>query len=561
MKKRLLKAIAITLSAATIMGVATGCGGSTTSSSPEANASTQATSAGNSDITEKDGFFYSKTPVTFTMLFSDNSAYPYKENWSFFKTLQEKTNVKLNLTVVPMSDYNNKRSVLISSGQEPEIIPKTYPGSEDQFVTSGQILPVSDYVSQMPNYSKSVKDWKLEDDLKTITQADGKYYVLPELHESYIQDYSIAMRTDILKKNNIKVPTTWDELESVLKQLKKLYPNITPFSDRWQLGATLQLAGPAFVKTATGLKGTDADWSPATPLRYNPDKNNFDFYPTTNEYKTELTYFHKLIAEGLLDKESATQSSDQAKNKFATGKSFAISCNSQELKVCKTMMDASLGKGKYEATKINVLAGPAGKNISGNRLENGILITKKAKEDKNFSTLLKFVDWLWYSYKGEEFCKWGVEGETFTKTGDSYKLKDNLTLPNYGLNPNAKNAKDFRKDLGYGGGVFVLSYGGPNALAYSYMTKEDIKFAENSSASNTLLPNAPKIGYDDDTHESQTMLESTLKDYMNQMSYKFILGQANIDTDWNTYVKTFQNKGSTKYTQAANDAYAKQTKK
>lgn len=560
MKKRLSKVIAIALSAATVMGVATGCnGGSTTAGKTAATASNQAASGGNDNVTEKDGFFYSKTPVTFTMLFSDNAAYPYKDNWAFFKTLQEKANVKLDLTVVPMSDYNSKRSVLISAGKAPEIIPKTYPGTEDQYVTSGQILPVSDYVNQMPNYSKAVADWKLQNDLKTITQGDGKYYILPGLHESYIQDYSMAIRTDILKKNNIKVPESWNELEETLKQLKKLYPNITPFSDRWQLGATLQIAGPAFCKTPTGLKGTEADWSGA-PLYYDKEKDNFGFYPTMSSYKEELTYFNRLVKEGLLDPESSTQKSDQAKNKFATGKSFLISTNSQELKSLKTMMDTSLGKGKYEVGRL-VLSGPAGSNICGNRLENGVMISKKATEDKNFSTLLKFVDWLWYSYKGQEYGKWGIEGQTFTKSGDTYQLNSGYTLPAYGQNPDAKNAKDIRKDMGFGSGVFILSYGGPNALAYSYMTKDDIQYAKKVGASQTLLPNAPKIAYDPDVQESQTLLESGLKDYMNQMSYKFILGQANISTDWESYIKAFQTKGSDKYVKAANEAYAKQKNK
>lgn len=554
--------LAVALSAAMIMTVTNGCGGNkpTASQTQAQPASSGQASGEDSNVTEKDGFIYSKNPVSFTMLFSDNTAYPYKDSWTFFKTLQEKTNVKLDITVVPMSDYNNKRSVAISTGKEPEIIPKTYAGSEDQFVPSGQILPISDYVNQMPNYSKSISDWKLQDDLKTIIQADGKYYILPGLHESFIQDYSMAMRTDILKKNNIKIPTTWDEFEDALKQLKKLYPSIIPFSDRWQLGATMQIAGPAFCKTQTGLKGTDADWS-GLPLYYNKDKDSFEFYPTLPGYKEELTYFNRLVKEGLLDKESATQTSDQAKSKFATGKSFAISTNSQELKVLRTMMDASLGKGKYEATKLNIFSGPAGANIVGNRLENGIMITKKAQEDKNFSTLLKFVDWLWYSYKGQEFCKWGLEGQTFTKSGDTYKLNSNYTLPNYGLNPDAKNATDIRKDMGFGSGVFVLSYGGPNALAYSYMTDEDIKFAKNANATLTLIPSAPKIAYDSDTQEAQTLLESSLKDYMNQMSYKFILGQADITKDWDSYVKTFQGKGSDKYLQTANDTYAKQKNK
>jgi putative aldouronate transport system substrate-binding protein len=552
MKKNHYKVIALALSIATVMGMAVGCGKTSTSS--------VTSSSENSNITEKDGFFYSKTPVTFTMLFSDNSAYPYKDSWTFVKTLQEKTNVKLDLTVVAMSDYANKRSVLIASGQEPEILPKSYPGTEDQFVTSGQILPISDYINQMPNYTQEINDWKLSDDLKTITQSDGKYYLLPELHQSFIADYSICMRTDILKKNNISNPESWDDFESVLKKLKELYPNITPFSDRWQLGATMQLAGPAFVKASTGLKGSEADWS-GSLLRYDSEKDTFDFYPTTDEYKDELTYFNRLINEGLLDKESATQTSDQAINKFVTGKSFAISCNSQQLSTYRTKLTANLGEGNYEVKKMNVFSGPAGAYIAGNRLENGIMITQKAKDDDNFSTLLGFVDWLYYSYKGQEFCKWGVEGDTFTKSGDTYTLKDGYTLPDYGLNPDAKNAKDLRKDMGFGSGVFVLSYGGPDALAQSYMSDEDKAFSENVNKTRTLLPNAPKVTpEDEDVQESQNMLNSTLKDYMNSMSYKFILGQTSISTGWDDYVKEFENKGSTKYTDTNNSEYAKQKK-
>lgn len=552
MKKALFKALALTLAVASLSSIAFGCS--------KNNTNATASTGTDNNITEKDGFFYSKTPMTFTLLFSDNSAYPYKDSWEFFQKLQEKTNITLKPTIVAMSDYNNKRSILISSGQEPEIIPKTYPGQEDQYVTSGQILPISDYVKQLPNYSKNLKDWGISDDLKTITQSDGKYYVLPELHQSYIQDYSICMRTDILKKNNITAPDSWDDFEAALKKLKEIYPNVTPFSDRWQLGATMQLAGPAFCKTPTGLKGTDADWS-GSLVGYDKDKDSFSFYGTSKEYKDELTYFNKLISEGLMDKESATQTSDQAINKFVTGKSFAISCNSQQVVDYRKKLDANLGSGKYEVAKMNVFSGPAGGYIAGNKLENGILITKKAKEDKNFNTLLKFVDWLYYSYKGQEFCKFGIENETFTKSGDTYKMKDGYALPAYGLNSEDKSAKDIRKEMGFGCGVFILSYGGPNALAQACMTKEDVAFSTNVNKTRKLLPNAPKVTGDEDTQEAQNMLSSTLKDYLNTMSYKFILGQSNISSDWDSYVKTMQGKGSTKYTDTMNSEYKKMAKK
>ncbi|CDZ23207.1 family 1 extracellular solute-binding protein [[Clostridium] cellulosi] len=550
MKMKFLKTIAVILSAVTVMGVTAGCAGT----KPGSKAS-----SGSNNVTEKDGFFWSSKPITITMLLQDNTGYPYKDSWTFFKKLKEKTNVTLSPTVVAQSDYIQKRSVLIASGQEPEIIPKTYPGQEDPFVTSGRILPISDYLNLMPYFTKELKEWNLTDDLKTITQGDGKYYIMPGLHESFVQDYSICMRMDILKKHNIKTPETWDEFYNVLKQLKQLYPDVIPFSDRWNLGCTMMLAGPAFIKTSTGLAGVDGDFSPSDLLAFDSSTKKFSFYPTSDGYKAELQYFNKLIKEGLMDKESITQTSDQAINKFGSGKSFAISTNSQAMKNdYAPKLDATLGAGNYEIAKINVLGGPAGKYIQGSRLENGVMISKKVKDNENFETIIRFVDWLWNSYKGQEFCKWGIEGETFTKDGDTYKIKDGYCLPAYGIGDS--NGIDIRKEMGFGCGNFVLSYGGPDALAHSYMTKDDIEFSENVLKTHTLLPYPPKVAYDEATKESQEMLNSQLKDYYTQATYKFILGQWNFTTDWDNYVKQFQSMGAQKYLDTANSTYAKQKK-
>lgn len=552
MKKIISKSIALILSLATVMSVTAGCSSGGTSSSSQS-------ASKESNITTKDGFFWSKNPITITMLYQDNTIYPYKDSWTFFKTLKEKTNVTLKPTVVAQADYVQKRSVLIASGQEPQVIPKTYPGQEDPFVTSGQILPISDYLNLMPNYTKNLKDWNITDDLNSITQGDGKYYIMPGLHQSYIQDYSICMRMDILKKNNIKAPETWDEFYDVLKQLKKLYPDVVPFSDRWNMGATLQFAGPAFLKTGTGLAATDGNFSPSDLLSFDSSTKKFSFYPTSDGYKAELQYFNKLIAEGLMDKESVTQTRDQAVNKFGSGKCFAMSANSQALKNdYAPKLDSTLGKGNYEIAKINVPGGPAGNLVQGNRLENGVMVTKKAKDDPNFETIMGFVDWLWNSEKAQEFCKWGIEGETYTKSGDTYQIKSGYALPAYGIGD--KDGKDMRKEMGFGGGNFVLSYGGPDALAHSYMTKEDIAFSENVSKTRTLIPQPPKVAYDEATKESQELLNTQLKDYCNQMTYKFILGQKNLTSDWDSYVKEFQNKGATKYVDTANSVYANQKK-
>ncbi|MDK2806902.1 MAG: putative aldouronate transport system substrate-binding protein [Thermoanaerobacterium sp.] len=537
--KRLLSFLLVVVLAVGVL--LAGCGNKNSSSS-SSNTSKQEQTATNSKDPQN-LHFKSDKPLEFTMLYSDHPNYPYKEDWLLWKAIKDATNVTLKLTIVPMSDYTQKRSLLISSGQAPEIITKTYPGQEVPFVSSGAILPISDYIDQMPNFSREVKEWGLQDLINSLKQADGKFYVLPGLHEINVPDYALAIRQDIFDKNNIPVPKSWDELESALKKLKEIYPNITPFPDRWQGNALLNVAAPTF--------GVAGGWGAGTGMYYYRDKDEFGFYPATDDYKNMLTYFNKLVKEGLLDPASFTQSDDQAVQKFVTGKSFVIMTNTQEIERMKTQMDQTLGKGNYKVTRILPLAGPKGAVMPDSRLENGIMISAKAKEDPNFPQLLKFVDWLWYSEAGQTLTKWGVEGVTYQKVNGKFQLMPDV---NY-MNLNPSGTKNLQKDYGFSGGVFCLLYGGPKDLAESIMTEEVKNYTNEVNNTFKYLPPAPPVLFNESQREQANMLSQPLMDYVSQMTLKFITGVASIDKDWDSYVQQCKSKGSDQLTKLTNDVY------
>ncbi|MFL0253239.1 extracellular solute-binding protein [Clostridium neuense] len=282
MRKRLKGLVAAALTTAMCASLLVGCGSS--SSSTKTDTSTDTATVGKANVT-----FKSSKPLTFSMLFNDSPTYPYKQDWLLFQQIKKITNVSLKLTVVPMSDYIQKRSLLISTGDAPEIMPKTYPGQETSFISSGAILPISDYVKYMPNFQKKVKDWNMQDDLKSIMQDNGKYYVLPGLHQTPVQDYSFAMRTDLLEKNNLKVPTTYEELEETLKKIKELYPNMSPWSDRFLFASALNIAAPTF--------GATYGWNMGNGEMFDKSSDKFIFSPTTKEYKNMLQYFSGLVKE------------------------------------------------------------------------------------------------------------------------------------------------------------------------------------------------------------------------------------------------------------------------
>lgn len=160
-----------------------------------------------------DTTFHSDEPVTYTMMFSDHENYPYSADWRIWSAIEERTNVTFDLTTVARTDYNDKVTAMINSGSAPYIIPKIYDSSA--YEDSGQLVAVSDYVQYMPNYSKQVEEWGMEEDLKQIYAADGKYYRLPGMWEKTAGGYSLIIRKDIFEAAGVDMSTeptwTWED--------------------------------------------------------------------------------------------------------------------------------------------------------------------------------------------------------------------------------------------------------------------------------------------------------------------------------------------------------------
>lgn len=495
--------------------------------------------------------FKATVPLTFSLLFQDNPAYPQKSSWALWKDITKKTNITFNPTIVPYADYETKRSLLINSGNAPTILAKTYPGQEDQFVGGGAVLAVSDYTKDMPNFTDKVKKWNLDSDLATIRQADGKFYVLPGLHQTISLDYTLSARTDILEADGLDIPGTWDELHTVLKALKKNHPDVAyPFSDRFMGASTLNLAATSY--------GTMAgpNWGIGNGLTFDKKTEKFSFSPASDDFKDLLKYFASLVSEGLMDPESFTQTDDQAVAKFTTGKSYFINTNAQFLTLNEQTMDKTLGKGKYTIAKIPVPGGPKGKVVAGSRLENGIMISSAAAKQKDFEALIQFVDWLWYSDDAQVFLKWGVEGETFTKQGGKYVLEPGYSLTAYGFDP-AGAKTDIRLDMGFSCGNFM--YGGTTAIVDSTMPEQELAW-QKKMANYTQVPPAPGVPYSQVQRQQATLQQTALIDTANTATLNFILGKQDFG-QWSSYLDSLKSKGMQTYVDNANKYYEQVQKK
>jgi putative aldouronate transport system substrate-binding protein len=491
--------------------------------------------------------FKASEPINFSIMMLSNAAYPYKSDWPFFTELTKRTNVSLQATVVPGSDYNQKRSVMVSSGNAPMIIPKTYHPDEEAYIAGGAILPVSDYLDLMPNFQEKVKKWNLQGDLNQFRQADGKFYLLPGLHEDVWTDYSFAVRTDILQKLGLQQPKTWDDFTGMLRAMKDSNAGQYPFSDKWSTGSTTPNPGAnALVATLGSSYGLFTGWS-YQHANWDASAKKFTYTGATDGYKQMLQYLNMLVTEKLLDPESFTQTDDNARQKFANGRSYVISCNAQTLQnECKKDIVRLPGA---TVVKIPVPMGPTGAQKLGVRTENGVMISAKARDSKNFVAMMQFVDWLWYSDAGQMLAKWGIEGTTYTGNinDGTFKLSPDVTWA--GLNPTAK--KNLQVDYGFFNGVFA--YGGSTKFLDSQFPPEELAF-QNVMNARKPIPLAPPHPLNADEREQATLWETGLKDYVNQQTLKFILGQRPL-SQWDAYVNELKGKNMSQYLDLVNKAY------
>ncbi|NUT51642.1 MAG: extracellular solute-binding protein [Saccharothrix sp.] len=487
--------------------------------------------------------FKAGEPVEFDILYSDHPNYPIKDDWLFWQELRQRTNVTLKPTVVPFSDYEQKRSLVVGSGAAPAIISKTYPNQEQPFVASGAILPVSDYLDLMPHFKDKIEKWKLQPELNTLRQEDGKFYLLPGVHENVWQDYTLAFRTDELQRLGLRPPKDWDEVHAVLKAIKAAHPDSYPLSDRFEGKAILNYAAQVF--------GTYAGWEYRN-TQWQPQEGKFVFTGTSPEHKQLVAYFRELVAEGLMDPESFTQKDEPAIQKFASGKSYAISTNAQNL-VNDYRPSLAAIPGATVA-KTTLPAGPKGDVMISTRLENGLMISSKAVESDKFVAMMQFIDWLWYSDEGREFAKWGVPGTTYDKDASGKRtLKQGIAFG--GLNPGAP--QHLQKNYGFQGGVF--SYGGTTDLLESMFTDEEVAFQDELKRKE-VLPLPPPHPFTADERERATLWETPLKDAATQATLQFILGDRDL-ADWDAYVQEMAGKGTTQYLELVNSAYQRYKQK
>ncbi len=186
----------------------------------------------------------------------------------------------------------------------------------------------------------------------------------------------------------------------------------------------------------------------------------------------------------------------------------------------------------------------------GSRAASGFMLSSEAAENPNFLALLQFADWLYYSDQGLEFAKFGVEGTTFTKDGETRTLAADVDWN--GVNP--AGTKKLNADFGFSNGVWSLANGSTDSLISGLNTEAANTFVE-SMSDKEELPLTPTAPLDEMQQEQVTLWQSALNDSVTQNTAAFIVGKRPM-SEWDAWMTELKGLNVDQYVDTYNQALA-----
>lgn len=474
-------------------------------------------------------------PLSFSVFYSDNATLPFKSDWLTVQEAQKRVQANVEWEIIPIADYQTKVSLALNTQTNaPDVILyQSTKGENAALALNGAIVPISDYPEWTPHFNARVKEFGLEDVVDLLKLKDGKRYYMPALFDIPFYDGGLILREDLLAKYNLPVPKTFDDLYTVLKVFKQHDPSSYPLTI---------LAGPRVLYRMTmpswGISLGANSASGSGTLSWDYAKRNYFAGAISEQYKSYITYFHRLYAEGLLDPEMADPiDGDRWTQKLATGKAMATHAYYDQI----GGVTANSTIPGFKLQMYPALSGPAGAHHQPkDKTGSGILFPAKTAKRADFEQIVRAVDEMFFSADSATMWCLGVEGITYNTVGGKVVFVDEI------LNSSEGIYKSLQVKYGCGSDVTQMVW--VNARE---MTKYDDNYARINAEVEAMddviqyIPPTPR--FDDRQAEEAGTLQTPLADAFERWNSAFLTGSKSIDRDWDAYVKEMKSLGIEKF--------------
>lgn len=562
MKKRI---IALLLAAAMILALAA-CSGGTSGTSGSGSSSTSQSGGGTSEAkpdatedetpsTEEGGSdlpFSPDNPIELTAAVSQSEIQGDFDTMEVLANYAEKTGIHITFQEIPASDRAEQLSLMLSSGEVPDILFKMSVGNADQarYAAEELFVPLSDYPDLMTNLQRWFDEYPTAKD--AVTMEDGKIYGAPYIlaGDAIRAGSKLWYNSDLLEQTGYSTPPkTTEEFYDYLKKCKEIDNNGNGEADE------IPLTSASIDEIETVLYGSFGLMTQGSSHGniYLDDDGTLQFNFTSDRYKEELAYLHQLYTEGLIDQDIFTMDYAQEIAKCTTGRgeNFMMVNNSP---VANSSFEAtSLGfkepfEGPSGFKKFNSFSMPASEAAQ-------FMITYKCA-DKGEDAVKAAMTWMdhWYSDEGIIEYFLGIEGVTYQadETAPGGLAYTDLVL-------NDPDGRTFEQVLT----AYVPWAGGANpSVATNEFFKggetwpcclEAIEGLRNYFPDDVWAPFTRYYTADDATEMNQINTDMTT--YRKEWRGYFITGQKDLEADWDEYVAGYTGVKLERYMEIYNKGY------
>ncbi len=491
-----------------------------------------------------------KNKVTLTALVAQNPNIEDYATNDMTKYMEEKTNIHIEFEELPHKESLTKLNLMIASNAKlPDMFVGQYLSNDAQalYGMEGVLIPLDSYIEEYGVEIKLIAQ-RVEGIMDNMRAPDGKIYSLPIINEGFNTIYSQRMwiYKPFLDKLNLSVPKTTDELYDVLKAFKTKDPNGNEKADEIPLSSSTNGWRAGFGALMCSFiydDGVDRFINNQGKLSISFDKP---------EWREGLRYLNKLCKEGLLDPASFTQDMLQLKQ-LGENKDAPLLGVVQSGTVVD-FQDAA-GDRILNFIPLPPLKGPSDVQLSAkylNRRLGGFVISKYCMEpeiayrwgDQFYGDDISVI-----SRYGTENIHWraAVPGQTTNSGEPAYvEVIENI----WGMPQNSHWFN--RHHFGPNPARNTVSNATSKVLTPENLVSEAAKLYE-PFAPKELAP--PIIVMRSEENKEYADLKIIINSYVNESIARFITGDRNIETEWDSYLKELDNMGLKRYIELTQKAY------
>ena len=487
----------------------------------------------------------------------------YQDN-AFTHFLEEEANVRLELQVSPYGqDTMQIVNVLLASGDYPDVFIGVGFTKAQQLLygQQGVFLALNEMIEEFGvNTQKVLDQWPLVE--RNFTLPDGNIYALPDVNECFHCQtmQKLWIYEPWLDELGLEMPTTTQEFKDVMIAFRDRDPNRTGRQDQIPLAGAISgwMVGidGFFMNSFIYTDGNLADFGPSPRLFV--DNGQVRAAYAASEWRDGLAYLNDLYEEGLILPDSFVQDENQLMQLGENPGPAILGAAPAGVSFIFTELYGDSERWK-EYVAVPALEGPGGVRYSRYFPTWGSpqwTITDRAAYPE---VALRLGD-MFYDEEVTLRNTYGIEGVHWRWAEPGEIGMNGKPATHYAFEPDA--------GLGADEGRHFWNQAGPlNRTVDWHMGKppsrpddfELILYEETFEKTHPYIPDdsmvLPPLSFDTDVAAEYTELQTALQSYVDEMIVRFITGDADLNTQWNSYLSELDRIGLRRYLEITQRAY------